>query len=41
MKIFEDMIRRGGTAAIEKAGLFFMGADPVHQTTAKHHATAR
>ena len=32
MNAFEDIVRQGGVAAIEEAGRFFMGMDPVHQT---------
>ncbi len=32
MEAFEDIMRRGGTGAIQEASRFFMGTDPVHQT---------
>ncbi len=32
MDAFEDIVRRGGAGAVEEAGRFFMGMDPVHQT---------
>src|SRR3989304_2144181 len=35
MDAFEDIVRRGGTAAIEEAGRFFMGMNPVHETLHK------
>lgn len=38
MEAFEDRMRRGGNAAIEAAGQFFMRADPVHHAL---HAIVR
>ncbi len=32
MEAFEDLVKRGGAAALEEAGRFFMGTNPVHQT---------
>ena len=35
MEAFEDKMRRGGAAAIEEAGRFFMRTDPVHAALRK------
>ena len=32
---FDEIVRRGGDAAMQQLGHFFMGDDPVHQTLRK------